>query len=186
MLAKDMYDLRSDLAERGVMFCYSGFMTEQVLTAIGSALRTKLELDKTDRQRAKNLFSVFVEQVQNIIRYSAEREIGDNGDEDSDKELRYGVLSVGREDQRLFVSCGNLIVQKDVDRLRNSLDHIKSLDRKALMKLHKETLRGARPEGSKGAGVGFIDIARQASHGFDFDFMPISDQHSYFCLKAYL
>lgn len=183
MLAQEMFDFRDELNDRGVMFCYSGYMTEQVLTAIGSALRTKLELDNTDRQVAKSLFSVFVEQVQNIIRYSAEREFHKD---DDDKELRYGILSVGKQDKAFFVACGNLIIEADVDRLRSSLEHISSLDRKGLRQLHKQTLKGETPEGSKGAGVGFIDIARQANHGFEFDFMPVDSSHSYFCLKAYL
>ena len=50
--------------------------------------------------------------------------------------------------------------------------------------LYREALCGETPEGSKGAGVGFIDIARRAEHGFEFDIMAVDDKRSYFCLKA--
>jgi hypothetical protein len=184
MLAREMYDFRGQLSQKGIIFCYCGYMTEEVLSGIGSALKTKLELDREERARARSLFAVFVEQVQNVVRYSAEREAG--GDAVSAKELRYGVLVVGKSDGKYFVACSNLIAREDVGRLDASLQAIQRMNPDELKTLYKETLRGETPAHSKGAGVGFIDIARRAMHGFEFDFAKISDQHSYFCLKAYV
>ncbi len=184
MLAKDMYDFRGYLQEGGIIFCYSGYVTEEVLTGIGSALKRKLELEDTDRRTTKGLFSVFVEQVQNVIRYSAEGEPKDQADMSMD--LLYGVLTVGKVDGKYFVSCGNLVRKSDVNRLDASLDHIQKLDKDGLKALYKKTLKGETPEGSKGAGVGFIDIARRAENGFDYDFARVDDDFSYFCLKAYI
>ena len=157
MLAREMYDFRNTLREKGILFCYSGYMTEEVLSGIGNALRRKLELEKTDRKTAKSVFSIFVEQVQNVIRYSAERE--PPGSVENKDDLRSGVLTVGWQNDRFFISCGNLVEQRDVERLETSLTYIQSLDKDALKTLYKETLRGEVPVGSKGAGVGFIDIA---------------------------
>jgi hypothetical protein len=184
MLAREMYDFRNTLREKGILFCYSGYMTEEVLSGIGNALKRKLELEDADRNTVKSVFSVFVEQVQNVIRYSAEREPPDG--DGSAGDLRYGVLTVGSQNDRYFISCGNLVEQRDVERLESSLTHIQSLDKDGLKSLYKETLRGVVPEGSKGAGVGFIDIARRAEHGFEFDFTELDDERSYFCLKAYI
>lgn len=183
MLAEQMYEFRGYLQERGIIFCYSGYITEEVLTGIGHAIKKKLELENTEKNISRGLFSIFVEQVQNVIRYSAETITGDGTE--SEKELRYGVLTVGKNDDTYFVSCCNLIMQTDVDRLGASLNHIQNLDKKGLKTLYKEILKGDTPEGSKGAGVGFIDIARRATD-FEYDFMKVDDDHSYFCLKAYL
>ncbi|MBL6933208.1 MAG: hypothetical protein ISR45_09690 [Rhodospirillales bacterium] len=183
MLAEEMYNFRGFLQDKGIIFCYSGYMTEEVLTGIGNAIKKKLELENTEKSISKGLFSIFVEQVQNVIRYSAEG-APDLGDEET-KELRYGVLTVGKRDEVYFVSCGNLIMQPDVSRLGSSLDHIQNLDKDGLKSLYKETLKGETPEGSKGAGVGFIDIARRAQN-FNYDFTKVDDDHSYFCLEAYI
>jgi len=185
MLAQEQYDFRNFLHGRGILFCYSGFLTEDILTGIGEAIRKKLEMEHASRKTSKSLFSVFVEQVQNIIRYSAEHEVQE-GQTAATSELRYGVLSVGRKGERYFVSCGNLIRKEDTQRLEENLRHIQSLDRSELTLLYKETLKKGRPEGSKGAGVGFIDIARHATHGFTFDFLAIDDAVSFFCLEAYV
>jgi hypothetical protein len=64
---------RKELDNRGIVFSYSGFLNEDILTGIGNALRTKLVIDKTDAKISRGLFSAFVEQVQNVIRYSAEK-----------------------------------------------------------------------------------------------------------------
>lgn len=184
MLADEMYEFRNELAGKGIMFCYSGYITEEVLTSIGQAMRMKLELDAKNKSVARSVFSLFVEQVQNIIRYSAEKT--EFTTTDSDSELRYGVLSVGREGDAFFVACSNLINNSDVKRLDLSLKHIQSLDAVGLKKLYKETLRDEVPEGSKGAGVGFIDIARRAKKGFIYDFRDMADDRSYFCIKAFV
>ncbi len=185
MLAEEMYEFRGYLQERGIIFCYSGYMTEEVLSGIGSAMKKKLELEKTEKSVSRTLFSIFVEQVQNVIRYSAEKITGDNDNNESARELRYGVLTVGEKDGMYFVSCCNLILKSDVERLDASLNHINTLDKDGLKLLYKETLKGDTPEGSKGAGVGFIDIARRARE-FKHDFMDIDSDYSYFCLIAYL
>ena len=185
MLAAEMYKFRNVLAQEGILFCYSGYMTEEVLSGIGQAIRMKLELEEADKKIARSVFSLFVEQVQNVIRYSAEKEEF-LSKEDMKKELRFGVLTVGVKEGSFFVSCSNVVEQVDVERLNKNLNHIKSLDTGGLKKLYKETLRGQTPEGSKGAGVGFIDIARRASKGFEFDFMNIENDRSYFVIKAYV
>ena len=101
-------------------------------------------------------------------------------------ELRRGFLAIGKEEGRYFVSCGNLVIQSHVERLRDHLVHISGMDENQLKKIYKVVLRGEVPEGSKGAGVGFIDIARRAKNGFEFDFKKVDDDYSYFFLKAFI
>lgn len=181
MLATEMFNLRNTMHEQGIAFCYSGYMTEGILMGIGNAIKIQMGIHDVDTKLTKGVFAVFVEQVQNVIRYSAEK-IGS----DDTTELRYGILTVGSTDEMPFVACGNLIEAKDAERLREALTHIKGLDRDGLKALWKETLRGETPAGSKGAGVGFIDIARNARRGIDFDFRTVDDEYVFFTLKALL
>ena len=50
--------------------------------------------------------------------------------------------------------------------------------------MYKETLRSEPEEGSKGAGVGFIEIARRASRPIEFDFTEFDDRFAFFALEA--
>jgi len=184
MLAAEVYEFRNYLKDRGIMFCYSGYMTEDILTGIGDAIKKKLALDDADSKTARSVFAVFVEQMQNVIRYSVEKE--PPGAPAGASELSFGVLTVGKDGDDFFVTCGNKVASSDVARLEKSLTEIKGLDKLGLKTLYKQTLKGEVPEFSVGAGVGFIDIARKATRGIEFDFMDIDGDFSFFSLKAYI
>lgn len=184
MVVDGMYEFRNYLQSQGIMFCYSGYVTEEILSGIGEALKRKMALDEADTKTTRGVFSVFVEQMQNVIRYSAEIEAKEG--EQRNLEMRYGVLTVGKTDGRFFVTCGNLVRKDDVDRLEGALQEIQTMDKSQLKDLYKRKLRGPTPEGSKGAGVGFIDIARRASGPINFSFEDVAEKHAFFTLKAFV
>ncbi len=134
-----------------------------------------------DKKRIRSVFHFFVEQVQNIIRYSTEFEKSIEGP----SEFRYGLVIVGHRDDTHFVTCVNLIDNNNVPQLKSTLDQIHSMDNTQLKKLYKQILRSDSPDQSKGAGVGFIDIARKATK-FEYDFIEINESSSYFSLTSYV
>lgn len=194
MNGQSYLDFRKELSDRGIVFTYSGYLNDDILTGIGNALRTKLALDHTDNKVSRGIFSAFVEQVQNVIRYSAESqgpEVDELGEPSQDpllsQEIRYGLVAIGDQPSgRRFVTCCNMIHLENVDRLKNSLESIRGLDRKELTKLMREQLKDGPPEGSKGAGVGFISIAREANGEWDYEMVPTEDPNMFlFCFEAY-
>jgi hypothetical protein len=174
-----MYALKRLLSSNGISYCYSGCMTEEILLGIGNAIKDHMQVRETDAKTSRSVFAVFVEQVQNVIRYSTEKLVAGG-----DREMPFGILAVGDVGGAIFVSCGNMVAASDVPRLRANLANIQALDKEGLKSLHKGILRGETPEGSKGAGVGFIDIARRATRGIEFDFLPVDAASSFFTLKA--
>jgi hypothetical protein len=194
MNGQSFLDFRNELSNRGIVFTYSGFLNDDILTGIGNALRTKLALDHTDSKVSRGIFSAFVEHVHNVIRYSAETQ-GPEVDEEGvvtddpllNQEIRYGMVAIGdRADGKRFVTCCNMIEQKNVPKLQASLESIRGLDRKELTKLMREQLKEGPPEGSKGAGVGFVSIAREANGDWDYEMVPTEDPNMFFfCFEAY-
>lgn len=195
--------LRQQLESRGIVFSYSGYLNENILTGIGNALQSKMAIEHTDQKVSRGIFSTFVEQVQNVIRYSEEkigpeerlqqeieaakaegREIDLPMD---DGELRYGTVAIGEKpDGTRFVTCANMIKNENVPRITASLESIQGLTRKELTHLMREHLKQGPPEGSKGAGVGFISIAREANGNWAYDMVPQpGGQFTFFCLEAY-
>ncbi len=51
---------------------YSGYVSEDILLAVGDTLRERLEDHARDGAQIRNVFSIFVELMQNIIRYGVE------------------------------------------------------------------------------------------------------------------
>ena len=97
--------------------------------------------------------------------------------------MRYGILTIGREGNEYVVCAGNLIERCDVERLHARLSRIREMSKEELRALYKEQLRADPEEGSKGAGLGFMEIARRASKPIEFDFTDLGD-YTFFALKA--
>jgi hypothetical protein len=185
MLAGQLLDMRAMLHKHGVIFAYSGYVTEPVLSGVGEALKQKLTIDDADTKTLRSVFAVFVEQMQNIIRYSAEKEQSTPPAAASPlMEIRYGILTIGKEGNDYVVCAGNLVVLSDVERLNAKLSRIRDLSKDELKALYKEQLRAEPEQGSKGAGLGFTEIARRASKPLEFDFTNIDHDHAFFALKA--
>lgn len=180
MLAQEYFQFKKEVNEKSIIFSFVGYVSENILVSLGDALKQKMALEETDINTTKRVFSVFVEQVQNIIRYSAER-IGTEK-----AEMSSGVISVGCEQGKFFVICGNTIIRKQVTSLQERLNILRTLDKAAIKAYYKEKLKEP-PEGdSKGATIGLIEIARRSSQPIEFDFMDIDAQTTFFCLKAFI
>jgi hypothetical protein len=184
MLAPELFDLRASLQRQGIIFAYSGYMTETVLSGVGEALKQKLTIDDADTKTLRSVFAVFVEQMQNIIRYSAEMAERQGKTPSSPAEIRYGILTIGQENGDYVVHSGNLVARSDVERIRAKLSKIRDMTKEELRALHKEQLRAGPEEGSKGAGLGFMEIARRSSKPIEFDFSDIDGDYAFFSLKA--
>ncbi len=182
MLASEVYELRANLRGQGVVFAYSGYVTEGILSGVGDALKQKLVSEDADTKTLRSVFAVFVEQMQNIIRYSVERLPADGEAEVLD--ISYGILTIGNEAGNYVVHAGNLILLNDVDTMRSRLSELRDMSRDELKAAYKDQLRSEAVSVGNSAGIGLIEIARRASRPIEFDFMRIDDKHAFFALKA--
>jgi predicted signal transduction protein with EAL and GGDEF domain len=124
---------------------------------------------------AKAVFSVFIEQITNMLMYSAQKE----------KDVSVGMLALGQKGDIFFVQTRNAIRTRNVGIVKERIDHLNTLDKKELRKYYKEQLNSdnENPE-SQGAGLGLIDIARRTTSPIEYQFEPIDDELSYFTMYA--
>ena len=143
----------------------------------------KLSLNEKDVNKVKRIFSIFVEQVQNIIRYSA-YQFGEMGNVGS--RISSGMITVGSEGRRYFVACGNIMFREDVHQLKEKLELLKDLDAAGIKEYYLEKIKEPAPPRSLGANIGLIEIARRASEPIQFDFTDIDDSSVFYCMKVYI
>jgi hypothetical protein len=176
--------IRRILKDKQVWFHYEGYITEDILSGTTNALKLRLSCDDIDMNVAKSGFYIFVELVQNIIRYSAYGETITSvwGAED----LKFGTFVIGRGPDNIMISSENLIETTNTKPLDDHLAHLKGLSADDLKQLYKDILRKAPHPDSKGAGVGFIEIARKATLGFEYSFTEIDENFSKFIYTAYV
>lgn len=168
------------LKTRGIIFSFSGPVSQSLLEGIGATLRQKMNLEETSTNVTQKVFSIFVELMQNVINYSAEK--GPAGAEDND--LRFGVLIIGKQNEHFYIQCGNYIDTSQKVPLTEKLTKIQAMDKDELKRYYKEQRRKEAKEGSKGAGLGFIEMARKATHPIEFDIIRMETGQDFFVVKA--
>ena len=169
----DSTDFHKLLLGRGTFFCYSGLLSEEILSAISSIVREQVTDIDHDEGLTTRVFGIFIEQAQNIIRYSEER-LAQGG---------IGTVAIGHSSDGFIVEAINPMKAEKAGSLKANLEELQKMDSKELRKAYKQRLREGPPEGSKGAGLGFIEIARKSSK-FEFDFVESPDL--LFVLKAWI
>lgn len=175
-----LYDFYRKLRQDGIMFCFSGPISQSIVEGIGETLKQKMEIEDAGMSTTQKVFGIFVEQMQNVLNYSSER-ITDEGM--TDGELRLGVLVVGQEEGSFYVSCGNKV---EIDRaaiLEERLESVRLMDKDQLKSLYRER-RKIASDGAKGAGLGFIEMARKASRPIEYNLAPVDAKHAFFSIRV--
>ncbi len=178
----NLLDLQKLLQNYGVLISFSGRFTQAIIEELGDAVKKYLETEATSQNDTYNVFSVFIEQTQNIKNYSSQQRDSLLGE----KIANSGIVAIGKSEDGYFVSSGNLVENDAIDRLTARLDEILTLDKAGLKKLYKEQMKKVMPIDCGGAGLGLIDMARRSSKPLNYSVVKLDDQISFFTLKAYV
>jgi hypothetical protein len=173
-----------ELAQRrNVIFYHKGYFSHSIVAAMAEVVKLQLEVSGVSGPTRRKLFSSFVELSQNIIHYSSDALL--TGGQDSSA-LRQGTVCITAEADRYLMLCVNPIASADVDSLRDRLEPLRTMSLEQIKQAYKVSLRADTPVDSKGAGLGFLTMARDASAPLEFAFHPIEGESgaTLFCLKA--
>lgn len=169
--------------QRDVIFYHMGYFSQNIIAAMAEVVKLQLEISGVNGQTRRKLFSSFIELSQNIIHYSS-----DSLNEQSSNAslLRQGAVCISVEDDHHLMLCANPIATKDVEHLREKLEPLRTMSEDEIKQAYKLTLRDETPKGSKGAGLGFLTMARDACSPLEFSFQTMSDDPdtTLFCLKS--
>ncbi|MGA9046275.1 SiaB family protein kinase [Sulfuricurvum sp.] len=179
MTLNDFRALKDMIEAKNVIFCYNGYLSQEIIVAVSSMIKGKLSSDETKMGISQKVLYMFVEQAQNITRYSPDQI--QNPDQAS---MSYGSVAIGTEDDKFYIMCSNRIEKTKVAALKEKLDLISSMSPDELKALYKEKMRSEAEEGSKGASVGFIEMARKSSEPIEFDFLEDDETYDNFTLKV--
>ncbi|PIE89767.1 MAG: hypothetical protein CR997_09435 [Acidobacteria bacterium] len=181
-MLKRMLGLNDQLNGLGILSCFVGPFTQELIAELGSSLRDSMKENQESSSYVVKVFSVVVELSQNILHYSSETEIIESSD--PPESLPMGMLAAGKQDSKYFVLSGNLLKKEKAESLVNYLEELNMLDKQELRKLYNKKRRLGPSEGSKGAGLGFIEMARKASSPLEYSVHMVDENHSFFSIKV--
>ena len=179
----DVLEYNKMLTDHNISVIYSGPIWAGGIDGMAELLQRRLDVDNLPRSTSKSIFSVFVEQMHNMLMYSAEKEQFHAASEPTD--ISKGIFILGKKDDRYYVKSGNVVNEHSANVLKERIDHLNSLDKQSLKQFFKERSRGVddNPE-SLGAGIGLIEIARRANSKIDYAFTPCEDGLMYFTMSV--
>ncbi len=173
------------LKEQNINIIYCGPVWADGIESVGEMLKTRMEIDDLPMAASMAVFSVFVEQMNNVQLYSSECTGMEHADEQDENQIFFagGVFILGTQGKSYYLQTGNVMKNEHVSLIRERVDHLNSLDKAQLRKYYKERLRSEddNPD-SRGAGLGLIEIARRASSKIKCEFEPYNEGHSFFTM----
>ena len=176
-----LFKYYEEMRNEGVILYFNGPVSQPVVESIADLMRSKMRAEEAAMASVQRVFAVLVEQMQNIVRYSTEREVGGG----LPGEMAHGQVVVGREeDGRFFVACGNKILTEDGGALSEQIDRLQAMNRDELKAYYKERRKAPECASPKGAGLGFVEMARKAAQPLDYSISPVDGSTSFFSVKV--
>jgi hypothetical protein len=173
---------REEADANGIVFYYSGILSQNVITTMSDSLKQKLQIQDEKGARSRKVFSTFIEMVQNAMHYSP-----DVPDSDHTKE---GSIIVGKKEDKYFVICANFIQKQHESRIRDKIDPILDMSADEIRQAYRTQLKNDQHSAdtiSKGAGLGFLTLARDSIEPIQYairDAIGYENELSCFYLKA--
>jgi hypothetical protein len=171
-MIEQVKSLYQSVASQNILVFYNGAISNEMVMQLGDILEKKQTLSG----KMKRLFSIFIEMSQNIMRYSIHREHLDGADEPTG----VGMVLVVEHADAYLISAANLVEQPDVKIIFEQIDYVNSLDKDALKALFLERRKMPPPPGSKGAGLGLIDMARKSDKPLEYMSWPSKEKGKVF------
>lgn len=179
-MTPELLSYYEELHSRKVLLFFNGPVSQGVVEGVAEIVRERLRQEQSGPGVAQKVFAILIEQMQNIARHSAERSA-----QGSEVLMAHGQVAVGREDDgRFYVACGNRIRTADSGGLVDRMERLRALSGPELKDHYRRLRRVELPKDSLGAGLGLVEMARQAARPFDFRVTPLDGDSAFFAMKV--
>jgi hypothetical protein len=173
---KSVAQLERIMSENNVHLIWSGHITSDVGKEVLSFTETKLSEEEPESNLRKRVFSILVEILENVAKYSPGRE--------SEERLGMPVAMIRLDDKVYSLTTGNLILNENVEHLKEKLDIINRYDKVGLKELFRKSLSGQSISDESTGNMGLIDMARKSGSKLQYQFEKVDDQYSYYTLTV--
>ncbi len=174
-MTSDLLEFYQNMDAARILFAFKGTISQAMLTQLAVVLKQQAQ----EEPQIQILFGIFVELTQNVRHYSAEQSLDAQG-----QPYGVGVITVSEEKNVYSISSGNAVTRETASRLVQQCNELNAMDKSAQNKFYKIRLLEDPPEGSKGAGVGLIEMARRSDYPLEFFVRDYKNDLQFFILNA--
>jgi hypothetical protein len=173
---KAVSQLERIMAENNVYLIWSGHFSSEVGKEVLSFTETKLSEGDVDSVLRRKVFSIMVECLENVAKYSPGRE--------AEEEFGMPVAMIRLTGHIYLITTGNLIKKEQIAPLKEKLDLINSHDKAGIKELFRESLINQNLESESTGNMGLLEMARKSGHKLEYQFDDINDEYSYYMLTV--
>jgi hypothetical protein len=173
---KDISLLERLMAENNVYLIWSGHISPDVSKEVLSFTETKLSEEDIESSLRRRVFSILVEILENVAKYSPGRE--------PEEQFGMPVAMIRMMDKEYSLTTGNLILNSNVEHLKGKLEIINTYDKVGLKELFRKSLSGQTISSDSTGNMGLIDMARKSGSKLEYKFEKINDLYSYYTLTV--
>ncbi len=178
MIKNDIYELYQTMERENILLSFKGVVTSDLLTSVLSIMESKMDYMEESPKTKKKVFNVLVECLQNLYHHIDSEDVDKN-----QIEAKSALFMIAKRNDQFVIQTGNYIERENGEELKRRIDTINSMDRDELKNYYQEVLNNGNMSDKGTAGLGMIDIARKSGNKLDYQFLPINDQSSFFCLN---
>ncbi len=175
----DLYDLKQMVNKHGVLISFAGPFSHGIIEELGMAVTKYLETQALSKATLMDVFSVFIEQAQNVRNYA----VNQKAEGATDLDFNSGIVTIGRSGPHHVVCSGNFLKKCDVEKLICRLDQLHSLDKIGLKALYKQQMHLKREPG-QGGGLGLIAMSRKSALPLEYEVRELNEKYCFFSLYA--
>ncbi|HLV42931.1 MAG TPA: SiaB family protein kinase [Brumimicrobium sp.] len=175
----NIYELYKTMEREHTMLSFKGVVTPELLSSVLKVMESKLgALEKSTKTR-KRVYSILVECLQNLYHHNEEV-----NDEIDSILLKTSLLIIAKQNDSYEVKTGNYITNDKVQDLEEKIKNVNKLGKQELREMYKTVLNHGELSKKGTAGLGLIDIVRKSGNKLEYNFLPIDEKYSFFCLNV--
>lgn len=179
MTPQDFERFQTSTQDCGVLFYYAGEFTPAMIAAAADTLKGRLASEEAGSAAKRKVFSTFIEMAQNVLHYAAA-----HAEPGQPQPPASGAIAVGRDASEgdaghYWLVCSNPVHVEHIARLTEKLSALRAMSLAEIKESYRTQLRNNEHADndalSKGAGLGLLTIARDASAPLEYSFASTPD-----------
>jgi len=168
------------MSDKATLVDFEGRISFGTIEMLLNKLRSTADFQQLPKPARKRLYSIFVESIDNIFKYSVKPA---GGARDLQRPPKIYVV---REGELFRVRAGNLVLNDEIGDLKFRIDRVNQLDGESLKSLYEEVINKEPGKNDTGAGLGLITMAMRTSYDIEYEFDPVNMDYSFFEMQITL
>lgn len=179
----DIIEHKQLLDKEGIIYSFNGTVCQNILIGLGQVIEDIFNKETISQTDVLRIFSVYTEQMHNIMSYSSDKICMKNNRYES---RGVSIIGYDKNKQKYFVGSANFIDKKDEDRLNSKLQKILGLDALGVKDYYRELRRSRKDSHSRGGGLGFLEMAKKSSEKLQYKIMTTEKNKIFFEIVVYI